>query len=240
MPIMRKTTILDLPVEIIHTIRDFAAVASRACLALNCHHLLHYIGTRVFTDLDYNNTRLEKAAFLQTLQKDRLDPKLWLCYGCLRFHPVTQRYDPPNFGAVRGKEGVGFPKSVVVVRVWQHVGRLAYPFDQNESGEGHKSLYSDVAAPQESVVQKQMKLLPVLVDFRSKWRTISLSRGPIMRAVWRSRLKRMQKSKSEAAMVPMLAPAQQRQSLGEMKRRWESLAMLEATTLEEECKQYDV
>ncbi|KAF1849523.1 uncharacterized protein K460DRAFT_92332 [Cucurbitaria berberidis CBS 394.84] len=105
-----KTTVLDLPVELILSICDFLSLDNRACLALACHQLYHYIGTRTFTNLDYNNTRLEKAAVLQKLQKDHPNPKLWICYGCLRFHSTAQRYDPSNFRAVTGaKARVGFP-----------------------------------------------------------------------------------------------------------------------------------
>ncbi|CAO2651804.1 Nn.00g000870.m01.CDS01 [Neocucurbitaria sp. VM-36] len=369
-----KTTILDLPVELIRAICDFSTLASRACLALTCHQLHHYIGTRVFTDLDYNNTRLEKAAFLQKLQKDRPNPELWLCYACLRYHSATQRYEPSNFRAVPGKDKVGFPycKSIyakaldeiyarlevprsewtmqghwmedditspvqmnvyiscladatdlmmrrryrfncryvvsefrqtpelmavatlldslgqsdleicphicfakswwrgdgsimsalqileegdhlsqghdpmfqcaecrldvevqflsengqVVVSVWQHVGRLAYPADQGDGVGGQRVSEMEQSVP---VERKQTKLLPLLTNSRSKLRTSSLLRLPKLAGSWTRTLGGLKRSMTEAAKVPMSAPesesAPARLPLhpGEMKRRWESL-----------------
>ena len=138
----KTATILDLPVELILSIIDFLPPSAIACLALTCHHLAHYIGTRIFTLLDTRpSNRFEKATFLQKLQKDRPDPNLWLCYACLRFHATSQRYEPANFRAVAavgggGKDvdsgsggGVGFPncRSIYGQALEEITGRLSVP-----------------------------------------------------------------------------------------------------------------
>ena len=101
--------VLDLPVELILSVCDFLSLDNRACLALTCHQLYHCIGSRIFMHLDSDGARFEKAAFLQQLQRDRPDIKLWLCYGCLRFHPTHNHYDPPNFRTLPRKRMPGFP-----------------------------------------------------------------------------------------------------------------------------------
>ncbi|OAL48982.1 hypothetical protein IQ07DRAFT_68413 [Pyrenochaeta sp. DS3sAY3a] len=104
-----KTKFLDLPAELVLSISDFLNVNDRACLALSCHQLYYYMGTRMFQDLDHDTKHFEKATFLQKLQKDKPNLSCWLCYGCVRYHSNHNRYSPKNFRAAPRREMPGFP-----------------------------------------------------------------------------------------------------------------------------------
>ena len=88
----RRTSITDLPTELIHHIISFLPESSAGCLAMCNHALLRMLGQQHWRYLKADNP--EKEAFLLLLQKDLPE---WLYHPCCgRMREVANAYGQPG------------------------------------------------------------------------------------------------------------------------------------------------
>jgi hypothetical protein len=102
----------QLPVELILLIFEHLTAEGKAALALTCHFMLSIAGEDVFTGLKHfvytgYGARCAKSFFLRSLERDRRDPSVYVCYKCLKFHGLEEFEGGPL--RIKPARGVGFP-----------------------------------------------------------------------------------------------------------------------------------
>ncbi|KAF2000900.1 hypothetical protein P154DRAFT_522171 [Amniculicola lignicola CBS 123094] len=128
------------PTELLILICEKADLETKASLALTSHFFLSIIGRRIFQQFDAHppvwDLRLSRSHLLRKLQRDRPNKNLYICYQCISFHRVTDRYPYERPYAKSFKKystPVGFPicRSVYAQGLQEIHDSLSLPLEKH-------------------------------------------------------------------------------------------------------------